>query len=59
MSKNIKNIANDEGHSILGFEGYYNFLSNDYPCWVMLENLKFPSISTAFQAARTDDIDIR
>lgn len=41
---------------ISGFEGYFNFLSNDYPTWVTYEGMTFPSISTAFQAARTSDI---
>jgi hypothetical protein len=59
MAKNIKAPANSDSQVILGFEGYYSFLSNDYPSWVMFENIKFPSISTAFQAARTEDIDTR
>ena len=38
------------------FEGYYSFLSNDFPAWIYYEGMIFPSLNTAFQAARTENL---
>lgn len=35
------------------FEGQFKFLSNFYPCTVMLDGEEFPSIEHAYQAAKT------
>ena len=44
---------------ILQFQGYYEFLSIDYPCWVYYQGFLFPSVATAFQAARSTDATLR
>ena len=41
------------------FKGYYEFLGIDYPCWIYYDGFLFPSLSMAFQAARTNDINLR
>ncbi len=48
-----------EKQPIDDFNGYYEFLNNDFPTWVEYENIEFPNVSTAFQAARTSNIEIR
>lgn len=48
-----------EKPSITNFNGYFEFLNNDFPTWVMFENELYPSITTAFQAARCSDLSIR
>lgn len=40
---------------IRSFRGEYSFLSNFHPCSVKLDNLVFPSVEHAFQAAKTID----
>ena len=40
---------------ITDFNGYYEFLNNDFPTWIYYEGSLYPSVSTAFQAARTSD----
>lgn len=41
------------------FSGYYEFLSIDHPCWIYHEGFIYPSLSIAFQAARTKDPVLR
>lgn len=38
------------------FNGYYEFLNNDYLTWVEYEGILFPNVTTAFQAARSPSI---
>ena len=44
---------------INSFRGEYFFLSNFYSCKVVYENIRFPSVEHAFQAAKTLDIESR
>ena len=44
---------------ISSFKGKYKFLSNFYPVFVYYEGIRFPSVEHAFQAAKSDDIEIR
>lgn len=37
------------------FSGKYRFLSNFYPCEIMLDGLKYSSVEAAYQASKTDD----
>jgi len=41
------------------FSGDYNFLSNFYPCKVKLDDVVYPSVEHAYQAAKTLDKDER
>lgn len=41
------------------FDGDYKFLSNFYPVEVMYENIVYPSVEHAYQAAKTDDLETR
>ena len=54
-----KDKNHTENISINKFEGYYNFLSNDFPAWVCYEGLVYPSVNTRFQPKRTDDYEVR
>ena len=47
------------GQPIKEFTGFYAFLGIDFPCWIYYEGFMYPSVSMAFQAARTKDISIR
>ena len=40
---------------ITSFSGDYRFLSNFYPCTVVLDGIEFPSVEHAYQAAKTLD----
>ena len=40
---------------ISGFKGRYSFLSNFYPCQVVLDGEVYPSVEHAFQAAKASD----
>ncbi len=40
---------------ITSFTGEYRFLSNFYPCTVLYEDMKYPSVEHAYQAAKTLD----
>lgn len=42
-------------HLIHGFFGEYRWLSNFYPCLVVLDRLIFSSSEAAYQAQKTDD----
>ena len=44
---------------ISSFKGKYKFLSNFYPIFIQYEGIRFPSVEHAFQAAKSDDIEIR
>ena len=44
---------------ITGFHRKYDFLSNFYLCPIALDDIDYPSIEHAFQAAKTDDPDER
>lgn len=54
LSKKVEDNA-----PINDFNGHYQFLNNDYPSWVCLDSILYPSASIAYQSARTDDISIR
>jgi hypothetical protein len=54
-----KNDKKQEVLPITQFQGYYEFLSIEYPAWVYYEGFIYPSVATAFQAARTNDVVIR
>lgn len=41
------------------FTGEYKFLSNFYPCGILYEEIKYPSVEHAFQALKTFDIEKR
>lgn len=41
------------------FTGDYKFLSNFYPCKVKLDDVEYPSVEHAYQAAKTLDPDER
>jgi ribA/ribD-fused uncharacterized protein len=45
----------DDTTPIYYFEGDYRFLSNFWPCPILFESMKFPSVEHAFQAAKTTD----
>lgn len=44
---------------ITSFSGPYRFLSNFYPCNVIFEDVKYPSVEHAYQAAKTTDKEAR
>lgn len=44
---------------IVQFEGRYRFLSNFYPILILFEDIVYPSVEHAYQAAKTVDIPIR
>ena len=44
---------------IESFDGENEFLSNFSPCSVILDNMPFPSVEHAYQAAKTEDREIR
>jgi hypothetical protein len=54
-----KNDKKQEALPITQFQGYYEFLSIDFPAWVYYQGFIYPSVATAFQAARTSDVTIR
>ena len=41
------------------FFNEYRFLSNFYPCIVLLDGVEYPSIENAYQAAKTLDLSER
>ena len=41
------------------FKGDYGFLSNFWPCRVWLDNIEYPTVENAFQAAKTTDKNCR
>lgn len=43
---------------IESFSGDYRFLSNFWPAEVMFQNIKFPSVEHAYQAAKSKDGDV-
>ena len=44
---------------IEGFKGEYAWLSNSWPAPVKLDDMQFPNVETAFQAAKTLDLKVR
>lgn len=44
-------------NKINGFSGEYGFLSNFYPSLISIENINYPTVEHAFQAAKTNNID--
>lgn len=44
---------------IKSFEGKYRFLSNFWPCKVVLDGVIYPSTEHAYQAAKTHNIAVR
>ena len=55
----MKGPAQEDKSPINDFNGNYQFLNNDYPSWVNLDTILYPSISIAYQASRTDSENIR
>ncbi len=45
--------------TIIAFQGNYRFLSNFYMAPIVFEGLTYPSAEHAYQAAKTDDPDIK
>lgn len=45
--------------TINAFKGSYRFLSNFAPCAVYMENVAYPSVEHAYQAAKTNDPALR
>lgn len=45
--------------AIKEFRGYYNFLSNFWPCKIKRQKIIYPSVEHAFQAAKTLSIQKR
>lgn len=41
------------------FRKEYGFLSNFYPVTIVYEDIKYPSVENAYQAAKTFDMDLR
>lgn len=41
------------------FQGKYRFLSNFYPCKILVYDQVFYSVETAYQASKTFDINVR
>ncbi|KRX10356.1 SMAD/FHA domain [Pseudocohnilembus persalinus] len=53
-------VVNKQEDRIEGFTGdYFSFLHNDFPSLIRFSNLLFPSISSAFQAARSQSQEER
>lgn len=46
-------------NDITSFQGEYRFLSNFWPCPVRFEQDSYSSVEHAYQAAKTDDREIR
>jgi ribA/ribD-fused uncharacterized protein len=49
----------DLKYKIVSFTGEHAFLSNFYPCDVLLEDMIFPSAEHAYVAAKTTDMKLR
>lgn len=45
--------------TIFSFTGKHRFLSNFYPCKITISEITYPSSEHAYQAHKTDDVDIR
>jgi ribA/ribD-fused uncharacterized protein len=41
------------------FDNNYSFLSNFYPCNIEYDGLFYPSVENAYQASKTNDIELR
>lgn len=64
QEKDIQKLAaytelQDKKNTIDEFVGHFDFLDNDYPALVYYENIMYPSVNAAFQAARTNQVFIR
>jgi hypothetical protein len=57
--KSNSNGKQEDHAPISDFNGHYQFLNNDHPTWVVLDGIMYPSVAVAYQAARTDDLEIR
>lgn len=44
---------------VIGFDGRHRFLSNFYPCRIVVDGVAYPSVEHAFAAAKTLDPAIR
>lgn len=44
---------------ICKFDGKYSFLSNFYPCNVIYDGMRYPSVEHAYQAAKTNNVSDR
>ncbi len=52
MIKSGQNVIND-------FRGEYEFLSNFYPSILIVDDELYPTLEHAFQAAKTDDLNLK
>jgi hypothetical protein len=59
MQMKPNNQKVEESAPINDFNAHYQFLNNDHPAWVALDNQLYPSVAVAYQAARTDNAAIR
>lgn len=50
----VKNTANDK---IESFTGKYSFLSMEYPCEFFMDAIKFKTVSAAYYAQKSQDIN--
>lgn len=50
--KQVQQIFKETDTHIYGFFGDYRFLSNFHNCWVVYEDLRYPSSEAAYQAAK-------
>src|SRR5882724_1279408 len=48
-------LSRETKRMITSFRGPHRFLSNFYPCKIVLETITYPSVEHAFQAAKTVD----
>lgn len=44
---------------IAEFQGEYRWLSNFWPCHIRMRGIVYPSVENAYQAAKTDDLQLR
>jgi ribA/ribD-fused uncharacterized protein len=46
-------------NTINGFQGAFRFLSNFWPCYLVYENITYPTTEHAYQAAKIENSDIK
>lgn len=59
MKEAEKLVQDDQNKRIEGFFGEYRFLSNFVTSPVWYEGIPFPTVEHAYQAAKTEDIDVQ
>ncbi len=45
--------------AINAFQGEYRFLSNFWPCYLQYENIVYPTVEHAYQAAKVESLDLK